>query len=211
VPVVPVIRRDLVPRLQTTDFGAALVSHFNRSAPRIIFMVIFGQIAKLSDGTGFQPFAFYLVRHRVVENYFSECFYKTAEDRFRDNASLFGQSLFPRIIVPISIVVSNLCSVPRLQFSLFGRLFGFWLFFEGQIAPQTGRYCCCPFVGFLMAALDPGRRDVALRGLDDEGIVILIYSCSSASSYLNVIATQYPIRFRKSPDRLKGDSVVGIR
>ncbi len=71
----------------------------------IIFTVIFGKIAKIStDGL---PAPLFYMAGITAWNYFSDCLIKTSTV-FRDNSGLFGKVYFPRLIMPLSIVVSNL-------------------------------------------------------------------------------------------------------
>jgi lipopolysaccharide transport system permease protein len=71
----------------------------------IIFTFIFGNIAGLSTDGLPQPL-FYMAGI-TAWNYFAECLTKTSTV-FRDNANIFGKVYFPRLIMPLSIVVSNL-------------------------------------------------------------------------------------------------------
>eukprot|EP01038_Epipyxis_sp_PR26KG_P018146 gene18146-25523_t len=71
----------------------------------LIYVLLFGQIAKLStDGT--PQIAFYL-SGITIWNYFSETLTKTSTV-FKDNAAVLGKVYFPRLIMPLSIVVSGL-------------------------------------------------------------------------------------------------------
>jgi lipopolysaccharide transport system permease protein len=56
----------------------------------------------------------------MVWNYFTSCFTGTS-DTFKSNAGIFGKVYFPRIITPLSIVISNLIK--------FGIQFGIFIFF----------------------------------------------------------------------------------
>lgn len=73
----------------------------------VVFTVIFGNIAKLPTD-GLPPFLFYLAGNTVWV-YFSTCVTSTS-DTFAGNAAVFGKVYFPRLSVPISIVISNLIS-----------------------------------------------------------------------------------------------------
>jgi len=187
------IRRDLVAFYKQTILGP-LWFLIQPICTTIIFMVIFGQIAKLSTD-GIPPFAFYLCGI-ALWNYFSECFNKTATT-FRDNASLFGKVYFPRIIVPISIVVSNLVRF-AIQFSLFGVVW-IWYFSEGQIAPQP-TLLLLPFVVFLMAAL--GLAGGMLLSAMTTKYRDLIYLLQFGIQLL-MYATPVIYPFSEVPDRLK--------
>lgn len=73
----------------------------------VVFSVIFGNIAKLSTD-GLPPFLFYMAGN-IVWGYFSTCLTSTA-NTFTNNAGIFGKVYFPRLSVPVSIVISNLIS-----------------------------------------------------------------------------------------------------
>jgi lipopolysaccharide transport system permease protein len=73
----------------------------------VVFTVIFGNIAKLSTD-GLPPFLFYLAGN-TVWTYFSTCLTSTS-NTFTVNANLFGKVYFPRLSIPVSIVVSNMIS-----------------------------------------------------------------------------------------------------
>lgn len=70
-----------------------------------IYVFLFGTIGKFSTDSIPQPL-FYLTGI-VAWNYFSESLTKTATV-FKDNAGIFGKVYFPRLIMPLSIVISNL-------------------------------------------------------------------------------------------------------
>ena len=71
----------------------------------LIFTVVFGQIAHISTG-GVPPFLFYLCAQQPW-NYFAQTFQSTSVT-FANNAGLFGKVYFPRLVVPLAAVVSNL-------------------------------------------------------------------------------------------------------
>ena len=73
----------------------------------VVFTVIFGNIAKLSTD-GLPPFLFYMAG-TTVWSYFSACLVSTS-NTFTVNAGIFGKVYFPRLSMPISVVISNLIS-----------------------------------------------------------------------------------------------------
>ncbi len=97
----------------------------------LIFTLIFGNIAKLAP-VGKPPFLFFLCG-QTFWNYFASCLTATS-NTFVANASVFGKVYFPRLSVPISVVISNL-----LKFSLqFLMLLVVWVYyyFEGTYTIQ---------------------------------------------------------------------------
>jgi lipopolysaccharide transport system permease protein len=71
----------------------------------LVFTFVFGNLAKISTD-GLPQFLFYLTGI-TAWNYFADCLTKTSTV-FKDNANIFGKVYFPRLIIPLSIVVSNL-------------------------------------------------------------------------------------------------------
>jgi len=87
-----------------------------------IFTIIFGRIAKLPTD-GLPPFLFYLAGN-TIWGYFSTCLANTS-NTFVNNAAIFGKVYFPRLSIPISVIISNLISfVIRL-----GLFLGFLVYF----------------------------------------------------------------------------------
>jgi lipopolysaccharide transport system permease protein len=144
----------------------------------LIFYFVFGRIAGLSTD-GLPGFVFYL-SGITFWNYFSDCFIKTSEV-FISNAQLFGKVYFPRLIVPLAIVISNLTRF-AIQFLLLLILWS-WYLFEGAIRPQW-TILLIPFLILLMAAIGLGvgiffaaittkYRD--LRFLIQFGVQLMLY------------------------------------
>ena len=71
----------------------------------VVFTVIFGNIAKLPTD-GLPAFLFYLSGN-TVWSYYSTCLVSTS-NTFTANAGIFGKVYFPRLVAPLSIVISNL-------------------------------------------------------------------------------------------------------
>lgn len=81
----------------------------------VIFTLIFNNLAGIKTG-GIPPFLFNLAGV-TTWNYFKECLTATS-DTFKKNEQIFGKVYFPRVIVPISIVISNLLKF-GIQFGIF--------------------------------------------------------------------------------------------
>lgn len=90
----------------------------------IIFTIIFNNVAGIQTGS-IPPFLFNLAGI-MVWNYFTSCLNDTS-DTFKKNASIFGKVYFPRIIVPLSIVVSNLVKF-GIQLIIFIAFYIYYLF-----------------------------------------------------------------------------------
>ena len=117
----------------------------------MMYVLLFGQIAKLStDGT--PQMAFYL-SGITIWNYFSEALTKTATV-FKDNAAMMGKVYFPRLIMPLSIIVSGLMKF-AIQFGLFIVVVLYYTFVEKSIHPNIW-VMATPFLLLLMAAFSLG-------------------------------------------------------
>ena len=108
------IKRDIVTQYKQTILGPTW--YFIQPAlTTIMYMVVFGGIAGISTDGLPQPL-FYLAGI-VLWQYFSECLNKTSAT-FTQNQHIFGKVYFPRLISPLSNVLSNLVRM-SIQFLLF--------------------------------------------------------------------------------------------
>ena len=80
----------------------------------LVFTVIFNGVAKLPTD-GLPPFLFYMAGN-TIWGYFSTCLTSTS-NTFTANAGIFGKVYFPRLAIPISVVISNLISF-GIRFSI---------------------------------------------------------------------------------------------
>jgi lipopolysaccharide transport system permease protein len=144
------VRRDFIAVYKQTILGP-LWFLLQPLFTTIVFTVIFGKIAKIPTD-GLPQIIFYL-SGVVAWNYFASCLNKTS-DTFVANAGIFGKVWFPRLSVPISIVISNLITF-AIQFILF---LGFWFYFlliGSTINPQP-LILILPLLILQMAALGLG-------------------------------------------------------
>ena len=117
----------------------------------VIYVILFGQVAKLSTD-GLPQMAFYL-SGVTIWSYFSDVLNKTAIV-FQTNASIFGKVYFPRLIMPLSIVISGLMKF-LIQFTLFVCVVLYFTFIKESIQPNFW-ILATPFLLFLMAAFALG-------------------------------------------------------
>ena len=116
------VRRDFVSVYKQTILGP-LWYIIQPILTTLTFTVIFGRIARLPTD-GLPQFLFYM-SGTVMWTYFAECLNKTS-NTFITNSQLFGKVYFPRLTVPISILISNLIAfvIQFLLFLLFMLYFG---------------------------------------------------------------------------------------
>lgn len=117
----------------------------------VTFTIIFGRIAQISTD-GLPQFLFYM-SGTVIWVYFAECLNKTSQT-FTSNSNLFGKVYFPRLTVPISILISNLITF-TIQFSLFLIFVIFFLMIGSNIQPNWW-ILLLPFLIFVIAGLGLG-------------------------------------------------------
>ncbi len=98
----------------------------------VVFTIIFGNIAQLSTD-GLPPFLFYLAGNTVWV-YFSTCLTSTS-NTFTANASVLGKVYFPRLIIPISVVISNIISF-GIRLGVFLGFLIYYLAIGADISPN---------------------------------------------------------------------------
>lgn len=127
------VKRDIVTVYKQTVLGP-LWFFIQPIMTTIVFLVVFGKIANIPTD-GIPQILFYL-SGIVAWNYFAECFNLTA-DTFKKNEAIFSKVYFPRIVMPLSVVVSNLGKF-FIQLGLFLLAFFYFLLFtESQISPNA--------------------------------------------------------------------------
>ena len=98
------VRRDFVARFKQTVMGP-LWFFVQPILTSLIYVVTFSAVARLPTD-GVPPILFYL-SGTILWTYFSECLMGTS-NTFTANQGLFGKVYFPRLVVPLSIIISNL-------------------------------------------------------------------------------------------------------
>lgn len=144
------VRRDFVSVYKQTILGP-LWYVIQPILTTVIFTIIFGRIAGLSTD-GLPQFLFYL-SGTVVWSYFSDCLTKTS-NTFITNAQLFGKVYFPRLAVPISILISNLIAF-SIQFLLFIGFTIYYIAIGADIQPNIW-VLITPVLLVMMAGLGLG-------------------------------------------------------
>ncbi len=115
----------------------------------IMFMFVFGGIANISTDGIPQPL-FYMAGI-VCWNYFSECLTKTS-NTFLANAGIFSKVYFPRLVVPLSIITSNLFKF-IIQFGLFLVIYAYFVFVKGTAISINSYALLFPVLILMLAFL----------------------------------------------------------
>ena len=115
------VRRSFVSSYKQTVLGPAWAI-INPLCTTVIFTIIFGNIAGLA-AEGVPSFIFFMAGN-ITWGYFANCLNATS-GTFTGNAGIFGKVYFPRLVMPITTVISNLISF-AIQYVFF---LGFWVYF----------------------------------------------------------------------------------
>jgi len=144
------VKRDVVTVYKQTVLGPLwyLIQPLFTS---ITFTIIFNSVAGISTGS-VPPFLFNLAGI-TVWNYFTSCLNDTS-DTFKKNAAIFGKVYFPRVIMPLSVVMSNLLKF-GIQFLIFIIFYGYY-YLQGAAISMNGSSLFFPILVALMGVLGLG-------------------------------------------------------
>jgi len=188
------VKRDFLANYKQTVLGP-LWFFIQPVLTTIMFTMIFGKFAGLpSDGLPKVPF--YLAG-LTIWNYFSECFNKTSSV-FTNNAGIFGKVYFPRLIMPLSIVMSGLMRL-AIQFLLFICFLSFYLIKGGTTIMPNMYILLTPVLliimagyalgaGMIFSALTTKYRDLTF--LLSFGVQLLMYGSPIIYS-VNAVPEKY--------------------
>lgn len=144
------VKRDFVSKFKQTILGP-LWFIIQPLLTTIMFTVIFGNIAGISTN-GIPKVLFYM-SGIVGWTYFSTCLNDTSQT-FIKNASIFGKVYFPRLALPISVVISNLVSFV-IQFAFLCCFLAYFMIKGSDVSPNI-LVLWIPFLVILMAGLGLG-------------------------------------------------------
>ena len=167
----------------------------------IIFMMIFGRVARIPIGDEVPPILFYM-SGLTLWNFFSNCFTK-GSTTFTINANLFGKVYFPRLISPLATLLINLLNF-SIQFSVVLVIMLYYWLFEGKDFHLSGITLLVPVIlvlvgflglgmGLIVSSLTTRFRDLiflaafAIQLLMYASPVIYPLSLSLASKYKLII------------------------
>ena len=145
------VKRDLITLYKQTILGPLwyLVQPLFTS---VIFTLVFNNVAGIQTG-GIPPFLFNLAGI-TTWNYFKECLTATS-DTFKKNEQIFGKVYFPRIIMPMSIVVSNLLKF-GIQLLILIAFYIYYAFYLGAVIRPNEYLFLFPILVVCMGILGLG-------------------------------------------------------
>jgi len=125
------VKRDIVTFYKQTIMGP-LWFIIQPILTTVMFMYVFGNLAGLStDGI---PKPLFYFTGILIWNYFADCLTRNSKI-FIENQGVFGKVYFPRLVVPISITISNLVRF-FIQFGIFLILYFYYLFTGASVVPN---------------------------------------------------------------------------
>lgn len=145
------VRRDFVAQYKQTILGP-LWHVINPVLTTLTFTLVFGKIAGISTG-GAPTFAFYFAGN-LVWGYFSRSL-TTVSTTFVSNAGIFGKVYFPRLVVPVSVLFSQLIAF-GIQLGVFLAVL-VWYYARGVVIhTNVATLFLLPVLLLLLAALSLG-------------------------------------------------------
>jgi lipopolysaccharide transport system permease protein len=144
------VKRDFVAQYKQTILGP-LWHVIQPVFTTLVFLLIFGKIANIPTD-GITPVLFFM-SGITIWNYFSSCLTATSTT-FVANAGIFGKVYFPRLVIPLSTVISNMIKF-GIQFLLLMVVMG-WYAFKGNSYSISTATLLIPLLVLLMALLGLG-------------------------------------------------------
>lgn len=145
------VRRDFVAVYKQTILGP-LWFFIQPIITALTFTFIFGNIAKIStDGN---PSILFYLAGITIWTYFSDCLTKTSST-FVSNAGVFGKVYFPRLIMPLSVLVSNLIKL-GIQLLIFICVWVYYYMNSEDVHPHWELMWLLPILIFMLAGLGFG-------------------------------------------------------
>lgn len=165
--IIMFVKRDFKTLYKQTILGPLWII-INPLLTTIMFTIVFGNIANISTD-GMPQIVFYMLG-TTVWTYFSTCLTKTSTT-FTGNAAIFGKVYFPRLVTPISTVISGLINF-AVQFVMF-LCFATYYYISGApihpniyilITPLLLLQLACLSLGFgvIISSLTTKYRDLAV-------------------------------------------------
>lgn len=145
------VKRNIITQYKQTILGP-LWYFIQPIMTTVMYMVVFGGIAKISTDGLPQPL-FYLAGISFWQ-YFADCLNKTS-NTFVSNASIFGKVYFPRLVTPLSDVISNLVRF-SIQFVLFLIVYAYYAIFTDVQIHTNWYVLLLPLLIVMLAGLALG-------------------------------------------------------
>lgn len=148
------VKRDVITVYKQTVLGP-LWYFIQPLFTTLTFTLIFNNLANIPTGAGVPAFLFNLAGLSCW-NYFSSCFTGTS-NTFTSNQGIFGKVYFPRVIAPLSVVISNLVKF-GIRLLVFVGFYLYFVFFTDKASEAVPNFTLflLPVLIALMALLGLG-------------------------------------------------------
>ena len=185
------VKRDFSAQYKQTILGP--LWHFIQPIfTTLVFLLVFGKIANIPTD-GIEPVLFYMSGISIW-NYFSACLTATS-NTFVANAGIFGKVYFPRLVIPLSNVLSNIVKL-GIQFSLLLAVM-IWFGIKNQHFYVGTGWLLIPLLVLMMAGLGLGLG-IIISSLTTKyrDFAVLISFAVQLLMYATPVA--YPLSFLKT-------------
>lgn len=180
------VKRNFISQYKQTILGPAWAI-IQPLLTTVVFTVVFGNVAGLAPG-GVNSFVYYLCG-TIFWQYFSSCLGSICST-FTANSGILGKVYFPRLVMPISTVITNLISL-GIQFSFFIVAWAIFMFIPGYKMYPNWQIALLPvFIiqlalmalgcGIIISALTTKYRDLSM--LVSFGVQLWMYASPVAYS-----------------------------
>lgn len=200
--IIMFVKRDFKTLYKQTILGPLWII-INPLFTTLMYTVVFGNIANISTD-GVPQIVFYMIG-TTVWTYFSTCLTKTAST-FTGNAAIFGKVYFPRLVTPISVVLSGLINF-FVQFIMF-LCFALYFYLKGSAIKPNIYILITPFLllqlsmlslgfGIIISSLTTKYRDLAV--LVTFGVQLwmyatpIVYPASQIGGKLKILMMLNPV------------------
>lgn len=185
------VKRDFVAQYKQTVLGP-LWNVIQPVFTTLIFLLIFGKIAGIPTD-GIQPKLLFYMSGITIWNYFANCL-NTTSNTFVANAGIFGKVYFPRLVIPLSNVMSNIIRF-GIQFLLLLAIMIFYAF-KGYPIYFGFSWLLIPVLVLMMAGLGLGLG-IIISSLTTKyrDLTVLISFAIQLLMYATPVA--YPLSFLK--------------
>jgi lipopolysaccharide transport system permease protein len=183
------VKRDIASQYRQTILGP-LWHIIQPIFTTIMFLILFNKIAGISTDA-LPPTLFYM-SSIAIWNYFSSCLSNTS-NTFVANAGIFGKVYFPRLVLPLSSIISNMVKF-GIQFGILLVMMAYYAF-AGIYTPQFGWHTLLlPVIIVLMGAIGLGTG-IIISSLTTKYRDLTILIGFGVGLFMYVTPVAYPLSY----------------
>jgi len=196
------VRRDILAIYKQTILGP-LWFFLQPILTTLTFVIVFARVGRIYN-SDLPPLLFYL-SGLVLWSYFSECILRTSTF-FKDNNPILSKVYFPRLIVPLSLIMTNLVKL-AIQLCVFLLIYAYFLISTSALKPNAG-ILLFPVLILLIAGLGLGTgmiisslttRYKDLSHLTTFGVQLLMFVSPVIFPAANYLHSSYRLLIMANP------------